>query len=272
MSMFKKNFINDRTTIQNYAQVLSDVKGSLSSHQKNWEEYSLKIYAKGLTTTPIPIKRSNYFDALDLNINLVEHKLKIFCAGERLSIDLKGQSQIEFADELKSIFNNLQIEYTIPANKFTGSTFAKYSQETVEEIWKILREVYFSMLQFRSDKLEETSSINFWAHHFDLAMLMFNGKMIPEQDSQNWDYSREQMNYGFSFGDTAIENPYFYITQYPFNDKLFELQLVDGAYWNKEGWQGAVMEIKEYDSLTEFSSDVSKLFNSVYRFAKKIIT
>jgi len=271
MSLFGTDFINAKATIQNYAQVLSDIKGSLSAHQKNWEEFSLKVYAKGLTTTPIPIKRKNYFDALDLNLNLVEHKLKIFCAGERLSIDLKGQSQIKFAEELKSILNNLQIEYTIPADKFTDSASGKYLHESVEEIWAILRQVYFAMLQFKSDKLEETSSINFWPHHFDLAVLMFNGKIIPGQDPQNWDYSREQMNYGFSFGDTAIENPYFYITQYPFNEKLFELPLTKEAYWHKEGWKGAVLEISEYKLLTKFSSSANELFNSVFNYSSNII-
>ena len=89
------------------------------------------------------------------------------------------------------------------------------------------------MMTFKGDKLKETSNINFWTHRFDLAMLMFNGKLISGQDPNNWDYSREQMNFGFSFGDEVITNPYFYITQYPFNDKLFELNLTHGAYWHK---------------------------------------
>ncbi len=269
MKVFNSEFNNAKIAMQNYAQVISDVKGSFSAHQKNWEEYSLKVYAKGLTTTPIPIKRKNYFDALDLNINMVEHKLKIFCAGERLSVDLKGQSQIEFAEELKEILKTLQIEYVFEENKFTDLTFGEYKEESIEEIWAILKEVYFAMLKFKSDKLEEASNINFWAHHFDLAMLMFNGKIISDQDPDNWDYSREQMNYGFSFGDDAITTPYFYITQYPFNNKMFELDLPEKAYWQKDGWQGAVFEIEKYESLEEIRNINDRLFSLIYEYSIK---
>jgi len=270
MNLKSKNFQNAKNIIQSYAQVISDVKGTFSVHQKNWEEYSLKVYAKGLTTTPIPIKRENYYDALDLNINMVEHKLKIFCAGERHSIELVGQTQIEFAKELETILRDLKIDYKISDDKFSSSKLDEYLNESVEEIWAIIREVYFTMMTFKGDKLEETSNINFWPHHFDLAMLMFNGKLISGQEPDNWDYSREQMNYGFSFGDEAITNPYFYITQYPFNDKILEFKLTNDAYWHKTGWKGAVLDIKEYENLSEIHVKAVELYNLVYKYSIKL--
>ena len=269
MDLNGTDFKSAREIIQKYAQVISDVKGTFSVHQKNWEEYSLKVYAKGLTTTPISIKRKNYYDALDLNINMVEHKLKIFCAGERHSIELVGQTQIEFAKELEKILRELKINYIITIEKFSSSKSGEYLNESVEEIWAIIREIYFAMITFKGDKLEETSNINFWSHHFDLAMLMFNGKLISGQDPNNWDYSREQMNYGFSFGDEAITNPYFYITQYPFNDKLFEFNLTSDAYWHKAGWKGAVLEIKEYETLSEIRVKALELYKLVYKHSIK---
>lgn len=269
MNIVNNDFYNAKNLIQNYAQALSDVKGAFSAHQKNWEEYSLKVYAKGLTTTPIPIKRGDYFDALDINLNMVEHKVGIFCAGERLSIELKGQSQYQFVNQLKSELKSLDIEYLIHEDKLSDSLEYNYLNKYVERIWHILREIYFGMLEFRSNKLEEMSNINFWPHHFDLAMLMFNGKIISDQDSENWDYSREQMNYGFSFGDEAIKDPYFYITQYPFNNKMLELKLTGDAYWHKENWKGAVLEIKHYESLSEIHFKAVELYELVYKYSKK---
>ena len=44
-------FAKTRDTIQLYAQLISAIKGKLVPHQKNWEEYSLKVYSKGFTST-----------------------------------------------------------------------------------------------------------------------------------------------------------------------------------------------------------------------------
>ena len=53
------SFKQSRDTIQIYAQLISAIKGKFVPHQKNWEEYSLKVYAKGFTSTSIPIQTSN---------------------------------------------------------------------------------------------------------------------------------------------------------------------------------------------------------------------
>jgi len=265
----KKKFDVAKSAIQSYAQVLSSIKGALSPHQKNWEEFSLKVYAKGLTTSPIPIKRANYFDALDLNINLIENKLKIFCSGERLSIDLRGQSQKTFSLELKSIFDELKIVYDFNESELEAEDYSDYNETAVLELWSIIREVYFSLLKFKGEKLDETSNINFWAHHFDIAMLVFNGKIISDQDPNNWDYSREQMNFGLSFGDSEIANPYLYVTQYPFNSEMYNLKLLHNGYWHKEGWSGAVKEIREIESYSDLNLIVNEFFSSVYKYSKK---
>jgi hypothetical protein len=55
----------------------------------------------------------------------------------------------------------------------------------------------------------------------------------------------EQMNFGFSTGDEAIPEPYFYITSYPFPDYVLGLELSHNAYWHKESWKGAVLKYSE---------------------------
>ena len=79
------NWKSSLNKIQGYAQLLSDIKSKFIPHQKNWEEYSLKIYAKGLTTTTIPVLVNGKVEAMDLNLNFVEHKLKIFLGKERFA-------------------------------------------------------------------------------------------------------------------------------------------------------------------------------------------
>jgi aminoglycoside/choline kinase family phosphotransferase len=58
------------------------------------------------------------------------------------------------------------------------------------------------------------------------------------------------MNFGFTSGDDGVGQPYFYVTAYPFDEKLFEIELPVFARWQKEGWKGVVVE---YDQLLNYS-------------------
>lgn len=234
--------------IQAYAQLLSDIKSKFTPHQKNWEEFSLKVYAKGLTTTPIPVEIKDGVEALDLNLNFVEHKLKIFLGRERLSKDLDKHTIKSFSLELAKTLNEFGVSYELPPEKFEDESNHSYKLTNVETYWNILRQIYFIMLHFKGELLEETSNINFWPHHMDLALLVFSGRIIPGKDTSDWDNSREQMNFGFSPGDTGITEPYFYITAFPFPDGVLKKSLPGNSYWQHEGWKGAVMK---YSSLIE---------------------
>jgi len=253
-----KNILPVIETLKSYADVLSFIKGTLTPHQKNWEEYSLRVYAKGLTTTPIPYETEDKIEALDLNLNFNEHKLKIFAGKVRDEIVLAGQSQTEFVDELKEKLNRYGVKIEIPSDKFNIAEKKEYNKEVVELYWDALRSVYFALLSFKGSIIEETSNINFWAHHFDLAMLWFSGNLIEGQDPENWDYSREQMNFGFSAGDSEITEPYFYITAYPFPDETVNYNLSGSAYWHTEGWKGAILK---YNDLILTDAPFKQLIN-----------
>jgi hypothetical protein len=215
------------------------------SHQKNWEEHGLNIYAKGLTTTTIPVKIDGRIETLDLNLNLIEHSLKIFCGSSRVSVPFENQSSLSFANETVRTLNDLGVEYSIDEQEYSTENSGDYSSEKAAAYWNVLKQIYFVMLEFRGSLLEETSGINFWPHHFDLAMLWFSGRLITGQDPADWENSREQMNFGFSTGDDGIPEPYFYITAYPFNDDFVISDLPGDAYWHTEGWSGAVLKYSE---------------------------
>ena len=106
-----------------------------------------------------------------------------------MSVSLEDQSPLSFAKETAEILNNTGVDYSLDEEK--------YSKGKAEDYWSALKQVYFILLQFRGGIIEETSNVNFWPNDFDLAMLWFSGRLIPGQDPSNWDYSREQMNFGF---------------------------------------------------------------------------
>ena len=99
-----------RGILQSYALFLSDIKSTFTPHQKNWEEHGLKIYAKGLTTTAIPVIVEGNIETLDLNLNLAEHSLKISCGSSLLSIPLENQSSLSLANETVIMLNVLGVD------------------------------------------------------------------------------------------------------------------------------------------------------------------
>ena len=56
------------------------------------------------------------------------------------------------------------------------------------------------------------------------------------------------MNFGFTFGDEGICEPYFYITAYPLPEVFPGLSLPPGTKWHSEGFSGAILP---YRSLLE---------------------
>jgi len=257
------NFAKTRDTIQLYAQLLSAIKGKLVPHQKNWEEYSLKIYAKGFTTGPIPIKTDDGVEALDLNINLIEHKLKIFYKSSRDEITFENKTISEFTIELLKKLTSYGIELEKPDEKFFETDELTYDKNEIENLWDLFRQVYFLFLNLRGSTLMETSNINFWPHHFDLAILIFSGKLIEGQDTLNWDYSREQMNFGLSSGDAGIAQPYFYVTAYPFDEELLKMELPEFAEWHTEGWNGLVIKMNKLINLNDNMLSLFSLFTKL---------
>ncbi len=253
-------FTPTRDTLQKYAQLISAIKGKLVPHQKNWEEYSLKVYAKGFTTTPIPIQTKNGIEALDLNLNLIEHKLKIFYKANRDEISLEQTTIAQFTKRLLEILNSYEIEIDKLDDKFFTEEKIIYEKDEITKLWSLFRQVYFIFLEFRGSTLFETSNINFWPHHFDLALLLFSGKLVDGQEITNWDYSREQMNIGLSSGDEGIQQPYFYVTAYPFNKTLMDLDIPEFAEWHTEGWNGLVIKLDKLVNQQDTKSELLSLF------------
>ena len=133
-----------------------------------------------------------------------------------------------------------------------------YSAEIAAQLAAAWRAVGAAMEQFRAGIREETGPVQLWPHHFDLAMVWLPGEKIPGQDPDNEEYSDKQMNFGFTFGDEGIPEPYFYVTAYPLPDGFASLQLPAGSKWQTEGFSGVVLP---YRSLIEGSDPTGYLLD-----------
>ena len=260
-----ENFILTRNTIHLYSQLIGFIKSSLVPHNKNWEEHALQIYTKGFTTGVMPVIENDNYSALELNINLVEHKLKIFYKNIRDEIDLEQSSIKSFTQLLLSKLESYGITIESVNEKFFMNSKLFYDRSEIENIWNLTRPIYFILHKFKSSLLLETSNINFWAHHFDLALLVFSGNTIDDKDNSKWDSSREQMNFGFSYGDSEFDEPYFYITSYPSDHSLFEIDLPYIASKHNSSWKGILIKLSDLKDNTINEEILLNIFNELIK-------
>ena len=227
-----------RDTISGYAQVLGKVRRALAPPQKHWWHISLRVAATGLTTTPIAAGDSTF----EMLLNFKRHELLIVTSqDERHAIPLQGQSVAAFGTETLDALAELGINPEVDHSLFADESAGAYDEAAVARFWQALTQIDAVLKEFKAGFRGESSPVQLWPHHFDLAVLWFSGCLVPGQDPDDPEYADEQMNFGFSTGDTHIADPYFYATAYPRPDSLIDQPLPAGAYWHTEAFTGAVM-------------------------------
>src|SRR4029079_17809264 len=76
------------------------------------------------------------------------------------------------------------------------------------------------------------SPVRCWPHHFDLAtLLQLDGPAAGE--------SGRSIGAGFSPGDGERQEPYLYVTPWPYPAEPALPTLAGGGSWHREGWLGA---------------------------------
>ncbi|MFW2390143.1 MAG: hypothetical protein ACN4G0_17535 [Polyangiales bacterium] len=78
------------------------------------------------------------------------------------------------------------------------------------------------------------SAVRCWPHHFDIASLI---SLDAGKDAEE----ARSIGVGFSPGDASYDQPYFYVTPWPYPDGDALPPLAHGALWHREGWTGAVL-------------------------------
>lgn len=81
--------------------------------------------------------------------------------------------------------------------------------------------------------LAPLGDVRCWPHHFDIAALVVLDRDAPLETARS-------IGAGMSPGDGSYDEPYYYVTPYPFRAGA-ELPSVEPGEWRKEGWQGAVL-------------------------------
>ena len=248
-----------RDTLADYARFVRRIRQYNTPQQKHYWHVSLRPTTTGLTTTPIRAADGTIYE---LEFDLSHHVLLVKTSqGDVREVPLYGQSPRAFKEETLAALVDLGINPESDEDEFNEERPGVYDKTAVSAFWNSLIEIDTALKEFRYSHIEETSPVQFWPHHFDLGVVWFSGRKVPDQDPNDPENANEQMNFGFSTGDGAIPEAYFYATAYPAPDDWIKSDLPEGAYWHSEGWSGAVLP---YQHLVESENGRQLLLNFLH--------
>lgn len=95
---------------------------------------------------------------------------------------------------------------------------------------------------------KDAGPVRCWPHHFDIATLLDHGH-------------GRTTGAGFLAGDTQIDEPYWYVTPWPYPPP-FSLPPLKYGSWNADGWVGAVLRDVDEGRARKFLRDVFEKLNS----------
>jgi hypothetical protein len=227
-----------RDTLHTYTRLVGKIRQAMAPPQKHWWHVSLRAAAVGLLTPPIPADKKTFA----LLLNLTTHELEITTShGDEAGVPLAGQSAAAFRDETLAALSAFGIAPQIDESLFDDKAAGTYERTAVFRYWQALSQIDSVLRQFKAGFRKESSPVQLWPHHFDLAVVWFSGRHVPGEDPDDPERADEQMNFGFSTGDETIPHPYIYATAYPTPEDLTTSRLPDGAYWHTAGWTGAIL-------------------------------
>ena len=233
-SLEGKAWAQTRTALHDYARVLGAYRKTLSPRRKHWWHISLRPTLTGLNTGPLWSDGEWFSLELDLRRPGVIMRNG---EGERQRVNIRGESGLDLQMAIDERRLEWGLEITLEDDSI-GDAPHQVDADQSSQLHVSLLSFSGCLDRFRSTLSQETSPIQVWPHHFDLAMLVLTGGTVEGADPEDETRYDEQLNFGFSPGDEHIAQPYVYVTRYPEPERLAQAQMLDGAAWHDGGWQG----------------------------------
>ena len=112
-------------------------------------------------------------------------------------------------------------------------------------------------------KREGSSSVRIWPHHFDIATLISLLYTLNGQDVS--------IGVGMSPGDGSYEEPYWYVTPWPYPDTANLPELAGGGAWHTEGWVGAILTASQISEDDKQQDTVAAFLDSAILASRSLL-
>jgi hypothetical protein len=281
MSVIKSTISIDRESIQkdkvqlHYAvKLLALVSALLRKSAPDYSHTALQWDDKlGFTTQTIatsgvlqPFRIA--VDPILLNLSLLvdDQYLKSFSLGDR--------SLSEAYDWLRTVLTELGIPVEtlakltyVPSDE--GDELARGETFTSQKLTSNLTDYYAISSKVLQDIVRQepnASPVRLWAHHFDIATL------ISYPSEQNESGEGKSIGVGLSPSDSSYDEPYWYVTPYPYpEDKTNLPELAGNGFWHTEEWVGAVLTASQFGEPKSSSEEIRVFIDSAIAACKKLL-
>lgn len=208
---------------------LRDVALAMGSLQRGFLPVSPRDWQHGLEVTMRGIATQEFIvgnERVKVLLDLVKNKIRL----DGVNWNIDEYSGAELFKNFKSWLESKGIQVKLEEPEFTGGTYDPVQGEAyAETLWWLHKQFQIIKAEISSGI---TSPILLYPHHFDLSLVWF-----PYDDDK-------QVSIGFSTGDETVSEPYVYLTLYPEPkgfDKMLSEKLPEEAYWQKDGFSGAIL-------------------------------
>jgi hypothetical protein len=133
---------------------------------------------------------------------------------------------------------NKKLPYQIPEYPTAkGEPFNHTNPAAFAELQKYYTNAVF-ILETISKKEKDVSQVRCWPHHFDIATLITIEKNSDPEKTKT-------IGVGLSPGDESYNEPYFYISPWPYPENKDNLPKPNYGHWYNQGWFGGVLTASE---------------------------
>lgn len=221
-----------RADLHHRARVVGAVPRALLEPHPHWWHLALQPHERGLTTLPMEGDAGPFSIVLDL-----DRHVAAVGGPDPQEVPL-GQAAPAFVGQIaEALAPHTTIDIEFPE----GPQDTGYRADVMERFAAALRAIVAAFESFAGRCPEETSPVQLWPHHLDLALTWFSGRTVPDTDPADPESHRESATVGFSPGDDAVPDPYFYGIAYPFPSGATGAPLPDGGRWIEDHYRGAFL-------------------------------
>ena len=220
-----------RDTLHLWTQIVGKIRLALAPWQNHSWHVALYVTARGLTTSPMPIKSGS----LEIEFDFIDHMLWLRTSnGHFRQIALKPMPVAEFYAEVMAGLAALGVAVKIRTTPceiadcipFGADDLHKsYDPDYANRFWRVLLAAHDVLARFRTGFIGKVSPVHFFWGSFDLAVTRFSGRTAPRHPGgvphlpnavAQEAYSHEVSSAGFwPGGGGPIEYPAFYSYAYP---------------------------------------------------------
>jgi hypothetical protein len=249
-----------RATLHTYAKAIGAIARVDAIAHPKWWHVSLRVQPEGLVSSPIPLPGGG---AMAMTMDLKQHEIVARSSdGKTDRFDLREQrTGTEMGEALIAAATARGLDDRYDRVRFENDQARTYDPAAAEAYFEAFVAVAMVFARHRVTVGDRVGPIQLWPHGFDLAFEWF-GTRSEEHDGE---VLPAQLNLGFYPGGEA---PYFYSNPWPFDPRLTETPLPQGARWNTEGWSGSMLEYGVVRDAADPGSLLAEYAQTVFEAAR----